>query len=87
ATYAIQTLNPKLTDMTGPLRVAAIASQKMRFDVADAAPTDRLNRLVWGMVRGWTTPYPALRTAVFSPFAVDVDDDDRESVAVKKIKK
>ena len=29
-------------------------------------------------VRGWRQPYPAVRTAVFSPYAVDLDDVERE---------
>jgi len=70
--------NPVLSAMRGPLRQAAIATMKMRFDVPDAAPTERLNRIVWGMVKGWMRPYPAVRKAVFAPFAVDVDDDERE---------
>jgi hypothetical protein len=72
--------NPKLSAMQGPLRRAALASLKMRFDVPDAAPTERLNRIVWGLVRGWERPYPAVRKAVFTPFAVDLDDDEREEV-------
>jgi hypothetical protein len=70
--------NPSLSSMRGPLREAATASLKMRFDVPDAAPTDRLNRIVWGMVKGWRTPYPQVRKAVFAPLALDVEDDDRQ---------
>lgn len=70
--------NPTLTAMTGPLREAAEETLRMRFDVPDAAPTERLNRIVWGLVRGWRQPYPAVRTAAFSPYAVDIEDDDRE---------
>jgi hypothetical protein len=66
--------NPTLTAMSGPLRRAARDTMKMRFDVPDAAPTDRLNRIVWGMVKGWQSPYPAVRKSVFAPFAIDVDD-------------
>lgn len=69
--------NPPLSAMRGRLREAGLASLKMRFDVPDAAPTDRLNRIVWGLVKGWNEPYPAVRKAVFSPFAVDLDDDER----------
>ena len=64
--------------MTGPLRKAAQETMKMRFDVPDAAPTDRLNRIVWGLVKGWDRAYPAVRKAVFSPFALNLDDDERE---------
>ena len=79
-TQSLFELNPKLTDMRGPLRDAARASMKMRFDVPDAAPADRLNRIIWGMVRGWAPAYPAVRKAMFSPFAVELNDDEREEV-------
>ena len=59
--------NPALSAMTGPAREAALATMKMRFDVPDAAPTEQLNRIVWGLVKGWHPPYPAVRKAVFSP--------------------
>jgi DNA-binding beta-propeller fold protein YncE len=70
--------NPRLSAMEGPLRRAAIETMKMRFDVPDAAPTERLNRIVWGLVKGWDRPYPVPRTAVFSPFALNLEDDERE---------
>jgi hypothetical protein len=70
--------NPRLSAMSGPLRRAALETMKMRFDVPDAAPTERLNRIVWGLVKGWDRPYPAPRTAVFSPFALNLEDDERE---------
>ena len=31
----------------------ALASMRMRFDVPDAAPTEKLNRIVWRMVKGF----------------------------------
>jgi hypothetical protein len=43
------------------------------------APTDRLNRIVWGIVQGWDRPYPAVRAAVFSPFGINLEDDERET--------
>lgn len=70
--------NERLRAMTGPLREAAEDTMRMRFDVPDAAPTGRLNRIVWGLVRGWTEPYPSVRTGAFSPYSTDVDDEDRE---------
>lgn len=68
--------NPQLKALKGPARQAAIASAKMRWDVPDAVPTERLNRIVWGQIRGWTTPYPQPRNAVFAPITLDTDDDD-----------
>jgi DNA-binding beta-propeller fold protein YncE len=69
---------PALSAMRGPTRRAAEQTLRMRFDVPDAAPTALLNRITWGMVRGWDTPYPGVRQAVFAPLAVDLDDDERE---------
>jgi len=71
--------NPELTAMRGPMREAAEQTLRMRFDVPDAAPTALLNRITWGMVRGWDVPYPGVRQAVFTPLAVDLDDDEREA--------
>jgi hypothetical protein len=72
--------NPALTAMRGPLRRAAEQTLRMRFDVPDAAPTALLNRITWGLVRGWDVPYPGVRQAVFTPMAGDLDDDEREEV-------
>jgi hypothetical protein len=49
----------------------------MSFDNPDEAPTDRLNRILWHDARGWKTPYPAVKRALFFPLAVDINDDDR----------
>src|SRR3954453_17934649 len=70
--------NPPVQALKGPARTAAIASAKMRWDIPDAAPTERLNRIVWGQIRGWNTKYPGARNGVFSPLSLDVDDDDRD---------
>ncbi len=70
-------MNPKLEALSGAARRAALDSMKMRFDVPDAAPTDRLNRILWHMARGWTTPYPGVRQAAFAPLSLDLDDDER----------
>ena len=75
--------NPKLSEVRGAALAAAKDTMKMRFDVPDAVPTARLNRILWGQIKGWRTPYPGVRTAVFAPLAVeddegdDEDDDDR----------
>jgi len=70
--------NPAASALKGAAREAALASARMRFDVPDAAPTDRLNRILWHTVRGWNTPYPGVRRALFAPLSIDVEDDDRE---------
>jgi len=69
--------NPQLQALRGKAREAALDSMKMRFEVPDAAPTERLNRIVWHQIRGWNKPYPGARNAVFAPLSLDVDDDDR----------
>ncbi len=70
--------NPPLTSLHGAARKAATASGKMRWDIPDAAPTEKLNRILWGMVRGWTEPYPKPQAAVFAPLSLDVEDSDRD---------
>jgi YVTN family beta-propeller protein len=59
-------------------RQAALASSRMRFDVPDAAPTDRLNRILWHEARGWNTPFPGVRQSLFFPMSRDLADDERE---------
>lgn len=75
---SLEAVNPGLNALNGPAREAAEASLKMRFDIPDAAPTERVNRTLWHLQRGWDTPYPGVKNAVFAPLSNDVDDDDRE---------
>jgi YVTN family beta-propeller protein len=77
ATWDLYETNPPLNTLRGPARRGAIESARMRWDVPDAAPTEKLNRILWHSVKGWNTPYPGTRQAVFSPLSLDVDDDDR----------
>jgi hypothetical protein len=70
-------LNPSATGLRGERRAGALASAKMKFDIPDAAPTDKLNKIVWHEVRGWNVPYPGVKRAAFAPLSLDVDDDDR----------
>lgn len=70
-------MNPALTTLKGQARRDALASMKMRFDVPDAAPTERLNRIVWRQVKG-SVPYPQVKRSLFAPLTVDIDDDERE---------
>lgn len=69
--------NPKLQALRGKAREAARDSMRMRFEVPDAAPTERLNRILWHQVRGWNTAYPGARNAVFAPLSLDLEDDER----------
>jgi hypothetical protein len=70
--------NPQVNALRGRARQAALDSMKMRFDVPDAAPTGKLNRILWHQVRGWNTPYPGTRNAVFAPLTIEIEDEDRE---------
>ena len=74
---SLDDVNPPATVLRGEARKAALASAKMRFEVPDAAPTDKLNRILWHDVRGWNVPYPGVKRAVFAPLSLDIDDDDR----------
>ena len=75
-------VNQRVGSITGPhaaeRRRAALASARMRFDAPDAAPTERLNRILWHDARGWGTPYPEVKRSLFFPMAVDIMDDERE---------
>ncbi len=70
-------VNPPAKALRGPARKAAEASAKMRWDVPDAAPTAKLNRILWHATRGWNTPYPGVKNSLFAPYSLDIDDDDR----------
>jgi YVTN family beta-propeller protein len=74
---SIDELNPAANVLNGEARTGALASARMRFDVPDAAPSDKLNRILWHDVRGWNVPYPGVKVAAFAPLSLDVDDDDR----------
>ncbi len=78
-------VNVRVGAITGPdaapRKAAALASARMNFHDPDAAPSDRLNRILWGAAKGWRTKYPKVRRSLFFPLAVDVDDDDREEKA------
>ncbi|MBY0503446.1 MAG: hypothetical protein K2X03_06045 [Bryobacteraceae bacterium] len=70
-------VNPAPSALRGEARKAALASARFKWSEPDAAPSDRLNRILWHTVRGWDAPYPGTRRAAFAPFSLDVDDDDR----------
>jgi YVTN family beta-propeller protein len=71
-------INPPAKALAGLARAAALDSGKMRWSIPDAAPTERLNRILWGAIKGWTIPYPGSKQSVFSPLSIDLDDDERE---------
>jgi YVTN family beta-propeller protein len=73
--------NVKVGEIKGPAaalrRAAALSSARMNFQDPDAAPTEKLNRILWGDAKGWSVPYPTVQRSLFFPLAVDVEDDDR----------
>ncbi|MEX2262009.1 MAG: alkaline phosphatase family protein [Bryobacteraceae bacterium] len=71
-------VNPPVSALRGKAREGALASARMNWSVPDAVPTERLNRIVWGQIKGWNTAYPAPRRAVFSPLEIETEDKDRE---------
>ncbi|MBC7842218.1 MAG: bifunctional YncE family protein/alkaline phosphatase family protein [Gemmatimonadaceae bacterium] len=77
--------NARVGAISGPdaaaRKAAALASARMNFHDPDAAPTERLNRILWGEAKGWRTKYPDVRRSLFFPLAVDIEDDDREEKA------
>lgn len=69
-------MNPPVTALSGEARKGALASAAMRWDVPDAVPSDKLNRITWHSIKGWNTPYPKPVSAVFSPVQLDLADAD-----------
>jgi hypothetical protein len=61
----ITELVPPVAALEGEARKAALAPLQMEFSVPDAAPSEKLNRIIWHSARGWTTPYPAVQHALF----------------------
>ncbi len=80
-------VNPPASSLQGERRRAAQDSSRMNFRQPDAAPADRLNRILWHDVKGWSTPYPRTFQSAFAPFALDLDDDEREKAPAVKSKK
>lgn len=74
---SLDDLNPPAKALNGAAKAGALASAKMRFDVPDAAPSDKLNRILWHDARGWTVAYPGVKRGAFAPMSLDIDDDDR----------
>jgi YVTN family beta-propeller protein len=70
-------LNPALSAVGGPQRKAAADSAKMRFDVPDAVPSERLNRILWHAAMGCQTPYPEVRRAALAPHGLSTGEEER----------
>lgn len=73
---SIYEVNPRLNALSAKARKAARESMRMNFRDPDAAPTAKVNRMIWASVRGWDAPYPAAKRGMFRPFGPEEDDDD-----------
>lgn len=80
---SIYEVNPRPNQVRGGQRAAALASARMNFREPDAAPSEALNRILWQDARGWGRPYPAVKTALFFPMTLTIDDKDRDKDDVK----
>jgi hypothetical protein len=54
-------MNPPLRGLSGPALEMARQSLAMDLDEPDAAPADRLDRIIWHSVKGMDTPFPKAR--------------------------
>lgn len=70
--------NPPVSALKGKAKKAAQESAKMRWEVPDAVPTEKLNRILWGSIKGWDTPYPQPPNAVFAPITLETDEEEEE---------
>lgn len=66
-------MNPSLASLRGPQRQAALDSMGMDFSRPDAAPEQRLNRILWHAIRGWNDAYPHVPHRA----SCILDEDDR----------
>jgi hypothetical protein len=76
--------NPPASALKGKARRAALASARFRWDVPDAAPSRQLNRILWHSIKGWNTPYPGVKRAVFAPLEVGEDEEEEEEKEERK---
>ncbi len=77
-------MNPALKALRGQARRDARDSAAMRWDVPDAVPSAKLNRILWRNTRGFALRYPETRNAVFAPLAVETDEDENDEDALTR---
>ena len=70
-------LNPAATALSGTRRQDALASARMPWDTPDAAPAERLNRIVWRNVMG-DRPYPGAVNALFAPYYSGDEEEEED---------
>jgi len=71
-------VNPPATSLKGNQRRAALDSSRMNFREPDAAPSEKLNRILWHDVKGWAMPYPRRIQSALAPYSNDLDDEERD---------
>ena len=76
--YSLFAVNPPLQALRGQPRLDALSSLHMNFKVPDAAPTARLNHILWRDVKGQNVAYPKVAQAVFAPYSNDLDDEEKD---------
>ncbi len=85
---SLHEVNVRVGAISGPFakerRAAAAASARMNFSDPDAAPSDRLNRILWHDARGWNVQYPGVKQAVFFPLGTSIADEEREERTERK---
>ncbi|MBI5281578.1 MAG: bifunctional YncE family protein/alkaline phosphatase family protein [Candidatus Solibacter usitatus] len=59
ARIKLDEMNPPARALRGRARQAAEESARMNWADVDDIPSDALNRILWGAVKGWETPYPS----------------------------
>lgn len=64
-------VNPAIRALSGRARDGAKASARMDWAEPDDIPTERLNRILWGSIKGWDKPYPAPKNSMFSPLSLE----------------
>jgi YVTN family beta-propeller protein len=73
---SLQELNQDPAGLAQNQRRDALKSAAMRWDVPDAVPSATLNRILWHKEKGHSVPYPKVNKAVFSPFQLDLEDQE-----------
>jgi YVTN family beta-propeller protein len=84
---AIDQANRRASSLRGQEREDALASARMNFVEPDAAPSEKLNRILWRAAKGANAPYPTVRHSLFFPMTVDLGDDEREDAKERGGKK
>jgi YVTN family beta-propeller protein len=76
--YSIDAMNPSVAQLSGQAKRDAIASAHMNFQIPDAAPTEKLDRILWRDAKGLNRRYPATKHALFAPYSLDLTDEEKE---------